>query len=124
MQPPIDYAFAGALLLIALLLSLAMIAVPEVVTRALKLRTVSQVKNQPYECGVVPVGSARVRFSIRFYMIAMLFILFDIEAIFFYPWLTVHRWLGLFGLIEMLIFSLILVAGYVYIWRRGGFEWE
>lgn len=124
MQPPIDYAFAGALLLIALLLSLAMIAVPEVVTRMLRLRRVSEVKNQPYECGVAPVGSARVRFSIRFYMIAMLFILFDIEAIFFYPWLTVHRWLGLFGLIEMLIFVGILVAGYVYIWRRGGFEWE
>lgn len=124
MQPPIDYAFAGALLLLALLLSLAMIAVPEVVTRALKLRKHSVIKNQPYECGVAPVGSARVRFSIRFYMVAMLFILFDIEAIFFYPWLTVHRWLGLFGLIEMFIFVGILMAGYVYLWRRGGFEWE
>jgi NADH-quinone oxidoreductase subunit A len=82
------------------------------------------VKLQPYECGMTPIGGARVRFSVKFYLIAMLFILFDVEAIFLYPWAVVHRQLGLFGLVEMGIFMAILVVGYVYIWKRGAFEWE
>jgi NADH-quinone oxidoreductase subunit A len=81
-------------------------------------------KLAPYECGMSPIGSARVRFSVKFYLIAMLFILFDVEAIFLYPWAVVHRQLGWFGLIEMGIFMLILVVGYVYLWKRGAFEWE
>src|ERR671916_193446 len=81
-------------------------------------------KLSPYECGMTPIGGARVRFSVKFYLIAMLFILFDIEAIFLYPWAVVHRWLGWFGLIEMGIFVAILMVGYVYIGRRGAFRWE
>jgi len=81
-------------------------------------------KLAPYECGMTPIGGARVRFSVKFYLIAMLFILFDVEAIFLYPWAVVHRQLGWFGLIEMGIFMLILVVGYVYLWKRGAFEWE
>lgn len=81
-------------------------------------------KLAPYECGMTPIGGARVRFSVKFYLVAMLFILFDVEAIFFYPWAVVHRHLGWFGLIEMAIFTSILIAGYVYIWKRGAFEWE
>jgi NADH-quinone oxidoreductase subunit A len=81
-------------------------------------------KLAPYECGMTPIGGARVRFSVKFYLIAMLFILFDVEAIFLYPWAVVHRQLGWFGLIEMGIFVLILVVGYVYLWKRGAFEWE
>jgi NADH-quinone oxidoreductase subunit A len=84
----------------------------------------SAVKLQPYECGMDPIGGARVRFSVKFYLIAMLFILFDVEAIFLYPWAVVHRHLGWFGLAEMAIFIFILMVGYVYIWKRGGFEWE
>ena len=82
------------------------------------------VKLQPYECGMTPIGGARVRFSVKFYLIAMLFILFDVEAIFLYPWAVVHRNLGMFGLVEMGIFVLILFVGYIYIWKRGAFEWE
>jgi NADH-quinone oxidoreductase subunit A len=82
------------------------------------------VKLQPYECGMTPIGSARVRFSVKFYLIAMLFILFDVEAIFLYPWAVVHRYLGVFGLVEMAVFVAILAVGYIYIWKRGGFEWE
>ena len=79
---------------------------------------------EPYECGMTPIGGARVRFSVKFYLIAMLFILFDVEAIFLYPWAVVHRYLGLFGLVEMAVFITILVVGYIYIWKRGAFEWE
>jgi NADH-quinone oxidoreductase subunit A len=81
-------------------------------------------KLAPYECGMTPIGGARVRFSVKFYLVAMLFILFDVEAIFLYPWAVVHRHLGWFGLAEMAIFILILVLGYIYIWKRGAFEWD
>lgn len=82
------------------------------------------IKLEPYECGMTPIGGARVRFSVKFYLIAMLFILFDVEAIFLYPWSVVHRHLGVFGLVEMAVFVAILVVGYVYIWKRGAFEWD
>ena len=78
----------------------------------------------PYESGIRPITSARQRFHIRFSMIAMLFILFDIEVVFFYPWAVNFRLLGLFGLVEMLVFVAILLVGYVYVWRRGAFRWE
>src|SRR5688572_16936789 len=81
------------------------------------------VKLAPYECGMSPIGGARVRFSVKFYLVAMLFILFDVEAIFLYPWAVVHRYLGWFSLIEMAIFMAILAVGYIYIWKRGAFEW-
>lgn len=82
------------------------------------------VKNQPYECGIDPVGDARLRFSVKFYIIAMLFILFDIEAIFLYPWAVMFKQLRMFGLLEMLVFLGLLVVGYIYLWRRGALEWE
>jgi len=84
----------------------------------------SVVKLAPYECGCEPVGSARERFSIKFYLIAMLFILFDIEAVFLYPWAVLFKRLGMFGLIEMGIFIVILFVGYVYVWKKGALEWE
>ena len=105
-------------------LSVAMILASSVAARLLRLSRPNPVKQQPYECGMTPIGSARVRFSIRFYLVAMLFILFDVEAIFLYPWAVVHRSLGWFGLVEMFLFILILGVGYLYIWKRGGFEWE
>ena len=84
----------------------------------------SAVKLAPYECGVEPVGSARERFSIKFYIIAMLFILFDIEAVFLYPWAVLFKRLGMFGLIEMGVFIVILFVGYIYVWKKGALEWE
>lgn len=81
-------------------------------------------KLSPYECGCEPVGSARERFSVRFYLVAMLFILFDIEAVFLYPWSILFKRLGIFGLIEMGVFIAILLVGYVYIWKKGALEWE
>jgi len=84
----------------------------------------SPLKFTPYECGCEPVGSARERFSVKFYLIAMLFILFDIEAVFLYPWSILFKRLGIFGLLEMGIFIAILLVGYVYIWKKGALEWE
>lgn len=81
-------------------------------------------KLEPYESGMPPFGSARRRISIKYYLTAVLFILFDIEIIFFYPWAVLFRQLKLFGLIEMGLFVLILLIGYVYIWRKGGFDWD
>ena len=82
------------------------------------------VKLAPYECGCEPVGTARERFSIKFYMIAMLFILFDIEAVFLYPWAILYKKLGAFGLVEMGLFIVILFVGYIYVWKKGALEWE
>jgi len=84
----------------------------------------SKVKMAPYECGCEPIGTARERFPIKFYMIAMLFILFDIEEVFLYPWAVLYKKLGLFGLVEMGLFVVILFVGYIYVWKKGALEWE
>jgi NADH-quinone oxidoreductase subunit A len=84
----------------------------------------SEAKAMPYESGVNPYGEGTRRMPIRFYLIAVLFILFDIEVVFFLPWAIVFRQLGLFGLIEMVIFIVILLVGYVYAWKKGALEWE
>jgi NADH-quinone oxidoreductase subunit A len=81
-------------------------------------------KLAPYECGVTPVGTARERFHTRFYLVAMLFIVFDIETVFIYPWAVVFKQLAIFGLIEMGIFIAILLAGLVYVWGKGALEWD
>jgi NADH-quinone oxidoreductase subunit A len=73
---------------------------------------------------MTPIGPGTRRLPVRFYLVAVLFILFDIEVIFFYPWAVTFRQLGLFGLVEMLIFILILLVGYVYAWKKGALEWE
>ena len=81
-------------------------------------------KAEPYESGMTPIGPGTRRMPVRFYMVAVLFILFDIEVVFFLPWAVVFRKLGLFGLIEMLVFIIILLVGYVYAWKKGALEWE
>jgi NADH-quinone oxidoreductase subunit A len=81
-------------------------------------------KLMPYECGITPVGSARDRFHTRFYLVAMLFIVFDIETVFLYPWAVVFKQLQVFGLIEMAIFIAILLLGLVYVWGKGALEWD
>lgn len=90
---------------------------------ALGKRLKNKVKDTPYECGITPVGSARERFSVKFYLVAMLFILFDIEAIFLYPWAVVFRELKMFAFIEMLIFIALVLAGFFYIWKKGVLNW-
>ena len=83
----------------------------------------SPLKDTPYESGMAPVGSARERFSVKFYMVGMIFILFDIEAIFLYPWAVVYRQLKLFGFFEMLIFVALVLIGFFYVWKKGALDW-
>ena len=84
----------------------------------------TEAKSMPYESGMTPYGEGTRRMPVRFYLVAVLFILFDIEVIFFLPWAITFRQLGLFGLIEMVIFIVILLVGYVYAWKKGALEWE
>jgi NADH-quinone oxidoreductase subunit A len=81
-------------------------------------------KDQPYECGIRPTGDAREPISVQFYMVALLFILFDIEAIFLYPWALVYHDLKLFGFVEMLVYIIILLAGYIFLWKKGALDWN
>jgi NADH-quinone oxidoreductase subunit A len=84
----------------------------------------TRAKLEPYECGVPPVGDAREPFSVKFYLVAMVFILFDVEAIFLYPWAYVYRDLRWFGFVEMLLYILILLVGYIYLWKKGALDWN
>jgi NADH-quinone oxidoreductase subunit A len=81
-------------------------------------------KDLPYECGIVPVETARRRFSVSFYVTAMLFIIFDVESIFLLPWATIVRQLKIFGIVEMGIFIATLLIGLIYIWRKGALRWD
>ncbi|MCJ7724357.1 MAG: NADH-quinone oxidoreductase subunit A [Anaerolineales bacterium] len=81
-------------------------------------------KAMPYESGMLPIGPGTRRMPVRFYLIAVLFILFDIEVVFLLPWAVVFRQLGLFGLLEMAVFIAILLVGYFYAWKKGALEWE
>jgi NADH-quinone oxidoreductase subunit A len=81
-------------------------------------------KSAPYECGMPAVGDARERMSVKFYLVAMVFLLFDIEVAFLYPWALALRILGWTGYLQVLLFTLVLVAGYVYVWKKGALDWS
>ena len=93
-------------------------------SQALGPKKYEQVKYSVYECGVDPFTSAAVRVSVKFYLVALLFILFDLETAFLYPWAVLFRDLGLFGFIEMAIFVGILLVGLIYAWKKGALEWQ
>jgi NADH-quinone oxidoreductase subunit A len=84
----------------------------------------NRVKMSPYECGMQPVGDVRGRFSVKFYLVAMLFILFDVEAVFLYPWAIRLKQLGMFGFWEMMVYIGIVLAGLFYIWKKGALDWN
>jgi NADH-quinone oxidoreductase subunit A len=81
-------------------------------------------KDQPYECGVMPTGDARQPFSVHFYLVGLIFILFDIEAIFLYPWALIYDDLKVFGFVEMVLYIAILLVGYIYLWKKGALDWQ
>jgi NADH-quinone oxidoreductase subunit A len=113
----------GPLLLMFILaggLSGAILVVSTLVGR----RKPSPVKDQAYECGITPTGDARAPIRVQFYMVALLFILFDIEAIFLYPWALVYSDLKVFGFVEMLLYIIILLVGYVFLWKKGALDWN
>jgi NADH-quinone oxidoreductase subunit A len=105
---------------VAVVLAAALVSLSYLIGKRVR----NPVKDLPYECGITPTGSARERFSVRFYLVGMLFILFDIEAVFLYPWAVIYRELKLFAFVEMLIFIVLILAGYFYIWKKGALDWS
>ena len=87
-------------------------------------RVKSRLKDTPYESGIAPTGSARERFSVKFYLVAIVFILFDIEAIFLFPWAVVYRELKMFAFVEMLLFIALVLVGFFYVWKKGALDWS
>jgi NADH-quinone oxidoreductase subunit A len=116
----LEYIAIGVMIAVATLIALIAIGLGELFGPKKK----SETKSMPYESGMNPYGEGTRRMPVRFYLIAVLFILFDIEVVFFLPWAIVFRQLGIFGLIEMVIFIVILLVGYVYAWKKGALEWE
>jgi NADH-quinone oxidoreductase subunit A len=116
----IDYVPIGLQIVAAALLAGALLGLSTFLGHPRKSRT----DMSPYECGVDPIEPAGKRYTVRFYMVAMLFILFDIEAAFLYPWAVVFRDLGLPGFLEMVAFIGVLLVGYLYCWRRGALDWD
>jgi NADH-quinone oxidoreductase subunit A len=120
-----DNYFARYLpLLIHFLLALGLAGVIVGLSELLGPHRFSRVKMQPYECGITPVGDARQRFSVKFYLVAMLFILFDVEAVFLYPWAIIYKDLKMFGFWEMLVYIGIILVGFFYIWKKGALDWN
>ncbi len=117
---PIDYLPIFILVILATAIAVLAILFPSLFGP----KKPDEVKLSTYESGKLPIGPARRRFSVQYYLTAMLFILFDIEVIFLYPWAAVFKQLKLFALVEMAIFVLILLVGYVYVWRKGALEWD
>ena len=116
----IDYVPIGLQLAAAALLGAVMLGLSTLLGNPRKSRT----DLTPYECGVDLLEPSGKRYTVRFYMVAMLFILFDIEAAFLYPWATVFRDLGLTGFVEMAAFIGVLLIGFLYCWRRGALDWD
>ncbi len=95
-----------------------------VLSRVFSAYRPTPIKQAPYESGMIPLGSTRERFSVKFYLVAILFIIFDIETVFLIPWAVRFRELGMFGFVEMLVFIVILAVGLVYVWKKGALQWE
>jgi NADH-quinone oxidoreductase subunit A len=94
-----------------------------VVAWIIRTQSPNRTKLMPYECGIDPFASARGRYTVRYYIIAILFVVFDVETIFLFPWAVKFKALGLYGLVEILIFLAILIVGYIWIWKKGALEW-
>ena len=121
---PTTYAETWFPVLIQIIIALGVATAMIGLSALLGKRVRDPVKSSPYESGMRPVGNARERFSVRFYLVAMVFILFDIEAIFLYPWAIVYRQLKLFGFLEMLLFIVLVLCGFYYIWKKGVLNWS
>jgi NADH-quinone oxidoreductase subunit A len=120
---PDDYFARYLPLLIHFVLASALAGALVLLSRVIGYRRPTRAKLSPYECGVAPVGDARGRFSVKFYLVAMLFILFDVEAVFLYPWAVILRQLKLFGFFEMLVYIAVVLVGFFYIWKKGVLDW-
>jgi len=110
---------------IFIFIALVAIALPLtlVVAKLVRPDNPSRTKLMPYECGIDPIDNARGRYTVRFYIVAILFVVFDVETIFLFPWAVQFKALGRFGLFEMFIFLAILIVGYIWVWKKGALEW-
>lgn len=115
-----QYTAIGIMMIVAVLFGLLLVNI----NRLIGPKNPNDEKLSTYESGMEPVKSARERFSVKFYLVAMLFIVFDIEIVFMYPWAVKFKELGLFGFVEMMVFIVILLVGFLYIWRKGALKWD
>lgn len=109
------FLFAG---IVAVLIPLTLI-----IAKLVRPESPNKTKLMAYECGVDPVGDSRQRYTVRFYIVAIMFVLFDVETVFLFPWAVQYKQLGLFGFVEMMVFLGILIIGYIWIWKKGALEW-
>ncbi|HAL61458.1 MAG TPA: NADH-quinone oxidoreductase subunit A [Chloroflexi bacterium] len=114
-----DYAFLGLLLIAAILFPLAAMFMAFLI----RPKKSGPIKKSTYECGLETIGETWIRFRVQYYIYALIFVIFDIETVFLYPWAVAYNQLGLFALVEMFIFLAILVGGLAYAWRKGVLEW-
>jgi len=114
------YTPVAIFMAVALVAAAAFCAIPGLLAR----RKPNPTKEEAYECGVEPTSGVGGRFPVRFYLVAMLFVVFDVEAASFYPWAVEMHALRAFGLLEMVVFVVVLGIGYAYVWRKGGFQWR
>lgn len=121
---PTTYADTWFPVLIQILIAIAVAGAMIGLSALIGRRVRDPIKSMPYESGMKPVGTARERFSVKFYLVAMVFILFDIEAIFLYPWAVIYRELKLFAFFEMLLFIVLVLCGFFYIWKKGVLDWS
>src|SRR5579883_3353290 len=121
---PSSYADSWFPVLIQILIAIAVAGAMIGLSALLGRRVRDPIKSMPYESGMKPVGTARERFSVKFYLVAMVFILFDIEAIFLYPWAVIYRELKLFAFFEMLLFVALVLIGFFYVWKKGALDWS
>ncbi|MCL5960942.1 MAG: NADH-quinone oxidoreductase subunit A [Chloroflexi bacterium] len=114
------YGYIGLFLIISFLFG----AVAIVASTLIRAKRANSVKLSTYECGLDPIGPAWIQFRVGFYLYALVFVIFDVETVFLYPWAVTYRRLGLFALVEMLIFVVLLVVGLVYAWRKRALVWK
>ncbi|MGD0200303.1 MAG: NADH-quinone oxidoreductase subunit A [Bryobacteraceae bacterium] len=121
---PTSYSETYFPVLLQVLIAMAIAGGMLAASALLGRRVRSRAKDMPYECGVPPQGSPHERFSVKFYLVAMVFILFDIETVFLYPWAVVYRELRFFAFVEMFVFVVLILSGFYYIWRKGALSWS
>lgn len=119
-QPPVNYVA----ILIFIVVAIGFVGITLLLSYFVQPRYSYKDKLKTYECGAPLFSDARMPYPMRYYIIAMLFVIFDIEVIFLYPWAVAFKKIGLYGFVEMLLFIIILLIGYVYAWRKGGLEWD
>jgi len=121
---PTSYAETWFPVLIQILIAIAVASAMIGLSALLGWRVRDPIKFTPYESGMKPVGNARERLSVKFYLVAMVFILFDVEAIFLYPWAVIYRQFKLFAFFEMLLFIVLVLCGFFYVWKKGVLNWS